>query len=213
MKERAAQGPAPADLMGSVRAASTGRIRSLLREALILALTFMISPGWSAPDNISQARDYDTKAAFLHNLASFVEWPESAYADLESPFVIGIVGEDPFSQVLDNVVDGEYVGKRRIIVRRFRGSDDLAQCQLLFVASSEAAHVSEILRRVEGRPVLTVGDLAGFVGTGGMIGFGRREDDLELNVNKPAVHAAGLVVSSKLLQVAHVIEEEQPDAP
>jgi hypothetical protein len=52
------------------------------------------------------SREYDLKAVFLYNFATFVEWPESVRPPAGQPIIIGILGRDPFGTVLDEVVAG-----------------------------------------------------------------------------------------------------------
>lgn len=151
-------------------------------------------------------REYDLKAVFLYNLASFVEWPSSAFAGPDAPFVIGVLGDDPFGPVLDQVLANEYVGTRRIVPRRFRRNEDFAQCHVLFVSASEKHRLRDVWRRLGSRPVLTVGEGAGFVEEGGMVAFGLKGQHLILYVNPPAARTADLVISSKLLEVAEVVD-------
>ena len=73
---------------------------------------------WPAPP----AAEYQVKAAYLFNFGQFVEWPPQAYDSPSAPFVIGVVGEDPFGKTLDEVVAGESLGGHPLVVRRFRQS-------------------------------------------------------------------------------------------
>src|SRR5580704_16548614 len=62
------------------------------------------------------ALEYEVKAAFLLNFTKFIEWPATAFADAESPFALCILGKDPFGRVLDDIVGGEVVGARKLVV-------------------------------------------------------------------------------------------------
>jgi hypothetical protein len=179
---------------------------SLKRRVPLLTALVGLAAVFSAPDITAQAsREYDLKAVFLYTLASFVDWPESAFESEDSPFVIGILGVDPFGSVLDEVVKNEFRDGHEMVVRRFRRTDDFFACHVLFVSDSESRRLSRVLKGVEGRPVLTVADLPGFVEGGGMIGFVTTEDRLELLVNDAAATAVELSLSSKLLEVARLI--------
>jgi hypothetical protein len=184
--------------------AARHRLRRGFRAILLAILT--VGGGGAAPAAAQVTREYDLKAVFLYNLASFVEWPVTAFSGPDAPFIIGVLGQDPFGAVLDGIVANEYVDKHPFVVRRFRRGEDVSECHLLFVAESESRRLPEVLRSLRGRPVLTVGDRPGFIEAGGMIGFATRADHLQLFVNRTAVHAAQLVVSSKLLEVAQVVE-------
>ena len=156
------------------------------------------------------SREYDIKAVFLYNFASFVEWPESAFAGPEAPFVVGILGHDPFGRVLDEVVAGERMKNRPIVLRRVSRIEEAGGCHILFVSASERRRMQEILDRFRHAPVLTVADFPDFVETGGAIGFRTEDNRLKVDVNARAARAAGLTVSSKLLKVARVIGEPTP---
>ncbi|HEX2100377.1 MAG TPA: YfiR family protein, partial [Candidatus Synoicihabitans sp.] len=148
------------------------------------------------------SREYDLKAAFLYNFTSFVEWPPQALREETAPFVVGILGRDPFGPVLDQLVAGERAKNRPLVIRRFTRLDEIADCHILFVSTSEHGRLREVLRHCAGRAILTVGDRPNFADAGGMIAFGTEGDRIVLYVNLHAVEAAELVVSSKLLRVA-----------
>jgi hypothetical protein len=157
-----------------------------------------VAVGWSQP-----TREYDLKAAFLYNFASFVDWPPQAFHDDDAPFVIGILGHDPFGPVLDEMVRGEWAKNRPLVVRRLARPAEIPHCQIVFISRSEASRIAEVLRYCVGRAVLTVADLPGFVELGGMIGFSNEGNRVLLQVNPRAAAAVELVISSKLLRVAH----------
>jgi hypothetical protein len=163
-------------------------------------------------------REYKIKAAFLYNFLRTVDWPEGRFADGNEPWVIGIVGKDPFGDIFDHVADKGVKG-RQVIIRRFpcvQGTltadpqkerravqtDEWRKCHLLFVCRSEQAAVSGILKRVAGFSVLTVGEVQGFLESGGCINFIPTEDKGDFEINLDACKQAQLEVSSKLIRIA-----------
>ena len=42
--------------------------------------------------------EYSVKAVFLYSFGRYIEWPENTFHNESDPFVIGIVGEDPFGR-------------------------------------------------------------------------------------------------------------------
>jgi hypothetical protein len=154
------------------------------------------------------ARETQVKAVFLFNFVQFVEWPAAAFASPDAPLVIGVLGADPFGEILDEVVRGEKIGARTLEVRRFATVEEVAGCQLLFISASEQPHLEETLRALQGRPILTVGDTEGFATRGGMIRFVTDRGRIKLRINLAAAKAAGLVLSSKLLRPAEIVGGE-----
>lgn len=179
--------------------------RSGTRKLLVLlAALFLV------PVTAQVSKEYDLKAALLYNVIQFTEWPASAFAQADSPLVIGILGRDPFGKGLDDVVRDETYNRRPIVVERHQKVGTARNCHVLFISASESERVPAVLAELKGRPVLTVADLERFVPRGGMVRFYKSpEGKVRLRVNLPAVSAAQLTLSSKLLRVADVVEERE----
>ena len=189
-------------------------VKLMLRRVRILIVALSVSLSW-APETFAQARDssdsseYLIKAGFIFNFAKFVEWPTSAFAQPDSPIVIGILGTDPFGTIIDQIVQDKKIGARGFVVKRLKwGSDvkDLKDCKILFVSASEKAHMDELLQIVKGLPVLTVGETPGFAERGGVIRFVLEDNRVRFEVNVEAAHQAELTISSRLLTLARIIQ-------
>jgi len=168
---------------------------ALLRATLLLVLL-------SAVPGSAQAPEYDVKAAFLFNFVKFVEWPADAFAGERAPVTICVFGKDPFGRVLDSVIQGERLGERSLVVRRPDRLDGLDACHVLFVSPSEKDRMTEVLARVEGEPVLTVGDTDGFLRAGGVVNFKLEGTKVRFVIDQGAAERSGLRISSKLLRLA-----------
>ena len=186
----------------------------MLRRVRILIVALSVSLSW-APETFAQARDssdsseYLIKAGFIFNFAKFVEWPQTTFAQPDSPIVIGILGTDPFGAIIDQIVQDKKIGGRGFVVKRLKwGSDvkDLRDCKILFVSASEKAHMDELLQMVKGLPVLTVGETPGFAERGGVIRFVLEDNRVRFEVNVEAAHQAELTISSRLLTLARIIQ-------
>jgi hypothetical protein len=151
--------------------------------------------------------EYPVKAAFLYRFVQFVEWPQASPLPPAS-ITIGVLGRDPFGDVLDKVVLEKMVAGRSLAIRRFASVAALEPCEILFISSSEMPHLPEILARLQRAPVLTVGEADRFARRGGMIGFFYENNRVRLEVNREAAESAGLRVSSKLLTVARLVKTE-----
>ena len=156
-----------------------------------------------------EAAEHEIKAAFLYNFAAFTEWPSSAFSNRESPFLIGVVGRDPFGSILEETFRGKDVGGRRITVKRASDVKELGACHLVFVPASEREKTARILESLKESPTLIVGEAEGFTATGGCIGFFAEGRKVRFEVNLQAVNRAGLKVSSKLLRLARVVEGQK----
>ena len=146
--------------------------------------------------------EYDVKAAFLYQFTRFVEWPSSAFADSNSPFVIGILGDDPFGHSLDDAVRGKDVAGRRIVVKRSGSLSELTNYQMLYVSASEGNRVSSIIDKAGQSNALTVSDIERFAREGGIIELKTTDGKVGFEINTTAAKRSALKISSKLLRLA-----------
>ena len=161
---------------------------------------------WPQSDSPSE---YQVKAAFLYNFVKFVEWPAEAFPDPHPPFIFGIVGDDPFESELISLISEKNLGGRRFLVRRFRRNEDLRQCHILFISLSEKKYLSQILDSLKGSSILTVSDAEGFTRSGGMIGFVLEENRVRLEISPKIAGRSQLKISSKLLALARIVDEDR----
>jgi hypothetical protein len=172
--------------------------------AVIVALSIPLTSQSATPGS-AVTREYDLKAAFLFNFAQFVEWPAEAFLETTTPFTIGILGDDPFGHSLDEIVAGETVRNRKVVIRRYRSVDQIDACHILFVSSSEEAQFGQIARALAHRSILTVGETKDFASHAGIIGFELAQRRLRLRINLAAATSARLTISSKLLRQAQIV--------
>jgi hypothetical protein len=149
--------------------------------------------------------EFEVKAAFLLNFAKFVDWSPNAFADAESPVAICILGKDPFGRVIDDLVQGEIVNGRPVVVRRLSQPPDPQACQVVFTEAEGRAAAKAMSGM--GRGVLTVGEGDGFVREGGIIGFVIDNRRVRFDINQTAAENASLTLSSKLLSVARAVKK------
>lgn len=166
---------------------------------VFLFLCFSIRP------QAQTVAEYNIKAVFLFNFTRFVEWPSNTLPNPDDPFVIGILGDDPFHSYIDETVAGEKVRGHSIVVRRYQSVNDIKDCQIVFISSNEVEKLPEILPALSGKNILTVSDIKNFAATGGMVGFYAKDNKIKMQVNVLASKNADLSISSKLLQVADII--------
>jgi hypothetical protein len=177
-------------------------LRGALRRAALAAM--LLSPALST----GAADEYQVKAVVLFNFGQFVEWPSHVYDTPQAPFVICVMGEDPFGKTLDDVVRGETIGSRSLIVRRLSAAGESTGCNILFVGRNDSAQLEEALAAVRGQSVLTVTDIEGAEKLGAIIVLYEDQKRIRMRINLAAARASHLVISSKLLRPAEVIGAE-----
>ena len=150
------------------------------------------------------ASEYQVKAVFIYNFTHFINWRERAFDSEYDSFVIGIIGSDPIAQYVETAIANERVGSHVLRFHRFKSIEEIGKCHILYVASKDPDEIKKILKKVEGKNILTVADSPNFVRWGGMIRFYTEDDRIRLQINNTIAKAEGLKISSKLLRVAQV---------
>lgn len=148
------------------------------------------------------------KADIVWNIAKFVTWPSAAMGPTSSPLVVTIVGEDDLAIALASQLSTRSVNGRSVFVRFARRAQDVRGSHVVYVASSEAAHIDAVLAELRGKPALTVADASGFVQRGGMVNFTQEQGRTRFQIHVGHAEAVGLKVSSRLLSLAQVVSED-----
>jgi hypothetical protein len=147
----------------------------------------------------SQPSEYQIKAAFIFNFAKFVEWPAAAFPKASSPLIVGVLGENPFNDALEKMIKNKKVDEHPVIIMQYRAATDATNCHILFISSSEKARLPQILNQLNGRSVLTIGEMPGFTEAGGMINFVLEGTKIRFQINNDAAINSRLKISAKLL--------------
>ena len=152
----------------------------------------------------AQSKEYQLKAAFLFNFAQFIEWP--ALTNSDTPFRIGVLGDNPFGPALEETVQGEAVKNHKIVVQHAQSVADLKNCQMIFISKSEKKRVPDILSRLDSGAILTVSEVEGFAANGGVINFYLDGKKVRFEINPAAARREGLKISSQLLSLGRLVE-------
>lgn len=180
-------------------------MKKLSKLIILLALTvgFLTAPAGLAAQPASM--EYRLKAAFLYNFTRFTEWPAETSANNED-LNICVIGTNPFGSALDEI-KGKRANNASIDIKLPDLDDSFSGCQLIFIARSERYRTRKILRALDGQPVLTVGETEDFNHLGGIIQFVVMNKKIRFSINIDAAQRANLIISSKLLKLAAIFQE------
>lgn len=147
--------------------------------------------------------EYQLKAAFIYNIAKFIEWPPGS-----GTLNLCLIGIDYFGKDFERIA-GKTVAGKVLAVRRLQALEDLRECRIAFISSSESGRLEEILAAAQGLQVLTVGDTSGYAERGVVINFYEEHNKIRFEINKTAADRLGLKISSKLLALARIVNDTQ----
>ncbi len=152
------------------------------------------------------SREYAIKAAYLYQFGRYVEWPAQAFANERAPLVIGVLGADPFGNLLEEISRTKRIENRPIVIRRFATAAEYSYSHILFVpASVDQGQKTRILQKLQGTPTLLVGEEPGFAERGGTINFFQEENKIRFEINTDVARQDQLKISSKLLSLAKIV--------
>lgn len=182
----------PGSLPAGIRAAFAAAVRLLCGIMLLLTLT----PAHAAPT------EYDLKAAFIYQIAKFVEWPPS-----NAPLRLCVLGGNPFGAALE-AIRGKPVNERKMEVVLLDVGADTRECAMLFVAAPAEKHLDRIVALSRGAGMLTMGDTEGFGQRGAMVNFFLENGKVRFEINLDVARQGGLKISSKLLSLARIVDTQ-----
>ncbi len=182
-------------------------------HTLLIVLTstvWLVLPVPVCAQEIDEAKALKVRAAYLYNFAKFIEWPGDAFTEEDSPFVIGVVGDDVFAEILRKIVRTKKITNRAIVVQKLRWGNEedrvrLERCHILCVGNSVQGRLEDIFSVLKGRSILLVSDIPGFARDGGMIGFVLEKQRIIFEINREALDQANLKASAKLLKLARIV--------
>jgi YfiR/HmsC-like len=199
----------PSHVSSGAAAGRRGNSKLSLRFFFLQMVLFFSAYNFPAalPAQVRPSSEYELKAAFLFNFAKFVDWPPKAFAGPESPFLVCVLGTDPFGITLDNALREKVIAEHPASVARVKRVADISGCQILFVAASESHLLPEVLAKLRGQCVLVIGETNDFASSGGVIQFTLEDNRVRFFINPDAADRAGLKISSKLLALAKIVRD------
>ena len=171
---------------------------AVLRALALGAFTAaaLAAGGARAADSLEQAR---VKAAFVLNFMKFTAWPTGPVTASKT-IVLCATDSHPLAGQLHEL-EGREVRDLQVRVVH-RTADDSPPCDVIFVTRIDDAPLNALRREVAARPSLPIRDQTGFLEQGGMIEIKLVDGRTRFAINLLAARAAGLTLSSQLLQLA-----------
>ena len=160
--------------------------------------------GASAP--AQSVNEYQMKAAYVYNLAKFVEWPADTFKTARDPIGICVLGQSPIFAPLSEAVNGEMIDDHKLSVRQVSDVGQAGHCQILFVGSADRKYLQFVLQDQRTAGILTVGEKPAFAAEGGVVAFALVDNRVQIEINLEAAERQKLRISPKLLSLARIVK-------
>lgn len=156
-----------------------------------------------------KASEQEIQAAIIFKLIDFIEWPKDSFESLDSPFTIEIIGENNFKGIFESFI-GRQVQERNFAVRHIKDINDIGSPQILIVSASKRQRAGDILARLAGLPILTIGDFPDFAELGGLINFYRKPSNrIGFEINLKTKEKSGLKISAFLMKMGKIVHPKR----
>lgn len=144
--------------------------------------------------------EYDMKAIYLYNFASYTEWPFWGRAN----FNFCVLGDDELGNALSRL-ESKKINGMRVVVARLTSLVAIRQCQVLYLPGKQHANLRRIQSELGELPVLTVGE----AGSEAEVGVVLRLEGARLvfDLNLGAFQRAGLKPQETLVRLARNVRK------
>lgn len=177
--------------------------------ALLLLLVGLLAPPVRGAEQDELAPEYVRKAAYLYFFMDYTKWPAEAFADPKGPFVLGILGNDPWKGKLGKSYQeaGRKTMKGRpLVVTNCARAAEARTCHLVFISKSEKKRLPQILAELKETNVFSVVEADGPVETEAIISLYMKvegkEQLLQFTLNKLALERAQLEMPPDVMNLS-----------
>ncbi|HEY6924814.1 MAG TPA: YfiR family protein [Steroidobacteraceae bacterium] len=185
--------------MSSSPVKSVSAIRAAALVGLLLAASTMTTRA------LAQSVPEDSvKAAFLYRFTDYVEWPAPALQS--SQFTIAVLDDPEVAADLEHLVAGHQIKGRTAQVKLIHHAKEVADAQIVFMASGDEDVHRRFINNLSGQPVLIVTDESEGLEEGSTVNFRLVDHKLRFEISLTAAARSGLKISSELLSVAARVE-------
>jgi uncharacterized protein DUF4154 len=172
---------------------------SPLRRALLTLIGLLAIPLFCSAAEL----EYEVKAEYLERFTRFIDWPADS---LSKTFHLCVIGSNPFGSYLQDMTAQVKFKGNPAEINQLRDPGHAKDCNLLFIAKSEASKLQQILKITSDLPILTVSDSPGFAEQGVLINFHNEDGKIRFEINNDAMKRSRLHVSSRLLGLARLVK-------
>lgn len=164
----------------------------ILAAVLVLMTVISIAMASDGP-----VEEYRLKSSFLFTTCKFVQWPESQEM-ISNPYraiIMAVLGKLPEGSAI-LIPSNKTIGKRNVVVTQITELEEIDNCNILFITTSEAYRINEIMRRVGEKQILTVGDTPGLCKRGVILNFFIKDKKIAFEFNPSAAKKAKIQMDS-----------------
>ena len=151
--------------------------------------------------------EYLVKTAYIQKITSFITWPEGIDISSSDRIVIGVAGENPFGNKLNEFYRDNTILDKPVHIINVSNPSEVKKCHILFLSSSLSKELADYLYETALHDIISIGDTQGYAERGVFFNLMLAGNKIKLQVNYEAMRRNGFKVRSLLLQYAELIGE------
>ena len=181
-------------------------MKQSLLTYLIITLLSLFHTIFSDENNQNiELRIYNLKSVFVYNFTKYINWPEFEKKEF---FTITVLGDNQIFHPLKLIAEKKMVSGKKIKVKLIKTVQEIEPCEILFISGSFTDDIKIILKKINGKNVLTIGDSSGLCKKGIGICLFPHEGGVKFELSQKVLREAGLTASSQLLKLAILVDKE-----
>lgn len=179
---------------------------AFFRLAVLLCCVLFLGAGAGRSPAKTPLSEFQVKAAYLLKFAAFVEWPDLDTHAGSATVRIGIIGQDPFGELLPAFIPAdEPEGISYQVVRLAPDEKDMTGFQMLYFGGTDVNSRTSILAELANSAVLTIGEGEEFAEQGGIISFFLQHNRVRFLINPKKAKRVNLRINVQLLSLAKIV--------
>ncbi len=145
--------------------------------------------------------EYSIKAAFVYKFSRYIQWPDHAFAGDDDTLRVTVFADPELAEEFRKL-EGTKVGNHIV---RIKITDDPVEAQdshVVFLGHSQREIWPRVQAALLDEPVLLVGEMNGFLESGGIINLRLEHQKIKFQVNLEEARERGLTIGSRILKLA-----------
>ena len=173
-----------------------------LGRQLVPALLLLLVCSSARRVEAQDVTEVTLKGAFLFNFA------RSPNTHADTVVSACVFGDRAVADAFAKTVKGKQLAGRAIAVTTIAANESIPPCHLLYLSGVAEARIAEIVSTLRDTPVLTVSDSDTFTKRGGIVQIFVESGKMKFRINSRSARRARLQLSSRLLALAEVVDED-----
>ncbi len=173
----------------------------ITRTYAILAIVLLSSLNIIESEASEVTKADKVKAAIVYKLTKFITWPEK-----KQTLALCIIGSGTINSELLKINHKFSMGRRISVTHKAPTAPLEKLCDIVYIHNTKMDRMSDIIEKLQNKPVLTISDSENFVYQGGSIGLFRTGSRIRFAISHSATRGAGISVSSQLMGLAKTVK-------